>query len=76
MGLLQEVRLVSGPTNLGGITTQGDTHARALLVQSAWSIVRARSSTNPLKRWGVVRCAAARPRRGTYGEVLRARGWP
>jgi hypothetical protein len=32
MGLFQEVRLVRGMTNLGGITTQGDTHARALLV--------------------------------------------
>jgi hypothetical protein len=26
--------------------------ARALLVQSAWSILRAQSSTDPLKRWG------------------------
>jgi hypothetical protein len=37
---------------LGGITKQGNTYARALLVQSAWSILRLRSSTDPLKRWG------------------------
>jgi transposase len=35
-----------------GITKQGNTYARALLIQSAWSILRTRSSTDPLKRWG------------------------
>jgi transposase len=37
---------------LGGITKQGNTYARTLLVQSAWSILRSRTSTDPIKRWG------------------------
>lgn len=54
LGLVPEEATTGGPSKrrLGGITKQGNTHARALLVQSAWSILRARDSTDPLKRWG------------------------
>ena len=54
LGLVPGEATTGGPSKrrLGGITKQGNTYARALLVQSAWSILRARSSTDPLKRWG------------------------
>ncbi len=54
LGLVPGEATTGGPTKrrLGGITKQGNTYARALLVQSAWSILRLRSSTDPLKRWG------------------------
>ena len=41
-----------GKRRLGGITKQGNTHARTLLVQAAWAVLRSRSnSTDPLQRW-------------------------
>jgi transposase len=54
LGLVPGEATTGGPSKrrLGGITKQGNTYARALLVQSAWSILRARSDTDPLKRWG------------------------
>jgi transposase len=54
LGLVPGEATTGGPSKrrLGGITKQGNTYARALLVQSAWSILRLRSSTDPLKRWG------------------------
>lgn len=42
----------SGRRRLGGITKQGNSYARALLVQAAWSIIRTRGS-NPLKVWAL-----------------------
>jgi hypothetical protein len=54
LGLVPGEATTGGPSKrrLGGITKQGNTYARTLLVQSAWSILRARSDTDPLKRWG------------------------
>jgi transposase len=54
LGLVPGEATTGGPSKrrLGGITKQGNTYARTLLVQSAWSILRARSNTDPLKRWG------------------------
>ena len=54
LGLVPGEATTGGPSKrrLGGITKQGNTYARTLLVQSAWSILRARDSTDPLKHWG------------------------
>ena len=54
LGLVPGEATTGGPSKrrLGGITKQGNTYARTLLVQSAWSILRARDGTDPLKRWG------------------------
>jgi transposase len=54
LGLVPGEATTGGPSKrrLGGITKQGNTYARTLLVQSAWSILRSRSSTDPIKRWG------------------------
>jgi transposase len=54
LGLVPGEATTGGPNKrrLGGITKQGNTYARALLVQSAWAILRMRSGTDPLKRWG------------------------
>jgi transposase len=54
LGLVPGEATTGGPSKrrLGSITKQGNTYARTLLVQSAWSILRARDSTDPLKRWG------------------------
>ncbi len=53
LGLVPGEATTGGPSKrrLGGITKQGNTHARTLLVQSAWTILRSRSSTDPLRRW-------------------------
>jgi transposase len=54
LGLVPGEATTGGPSKrrLGGITKQGNTYARTLLVQSAWAILRSRSSTDPIKRWG------------------------
>jgi transposase len=54
LGLVPGEATTGGPSKrrLGGITKQGNTYARTLLVQSAWSILRARDRTDPLKLWG------------------------
>jgi transposase len=54
LGLVPGEATTGGPSKrrLGGITKQGNTYARTLLVQSAWSILRSRTSTDPIKRWG------------------------
>jgi len=36
---------------LGGITKHGNAHARRMLVQSAWQILRAGDADDPLRRW-------------------------
>ena len=41
-----------GKRRLGGITKQGNTYARAMLVQAAWYILRAGDKNEPLHRWG------------------------
>jgi transposase len=36
---------------LGSITKQGNSTARTMLIQAAWTIFRSRDQNNPLKRW-------------------------
>ena len=53
LGLVPGEKTTGGPSKrrLGSITKQGNTHARAMLIQSAWSILRLRHSQDPLRRW-------------------------
>jgi transposase len=37
---------------LGSITKQGNTHARRMLVQTAWLILRSRDLDDPIRQWG------------------------
>jgi hypothetical protein len=55
----------SGKRRLGSITKQGNSYVRAMLVQAAWSIVRARQSS-PLKTWTL----AVQRRRGKHVAVV------
>jgi transposase len=41
-----------GKRRLGSITKQGNSYARAMLVQAAWSILRCGEDSDPLVRWG------------------------
>lgn len=52
-GLAPSESTTGGPGNrrLGGITKQGNTHARAMLVQAAWQILRAADAEDPLRKW-------------------------
>jgi transposase len=54
-GLAPSEATTGGPLNrrLGGITKQGNTHARAMLVQAAWQIMRAASPADPLRKWAL-----------------------
>jgi len=54
-GLAPREATTGGPQNrrLGGITKQGNTHARAMLVQAAWHIMRAASPADPLRKWAL-----------------------
>jgi transposase len=53
LGLVPGESTTGGPTKrrLGGITKQGNSMARALLLQAAWSILRARDVEDPLRQW-------------------------
>jgi transposase len=53
LGLAPSEATTGGPLNrrLGGITKQGNTHARAMLVQAAWQIMRAADPDDPLRKW-------------------------
>jgi transposase len=53
LGLVPGETTTGGPTNrrLGSITKQGNRMARAMLIQSAWMILRSRHVEDPLKRW-------------------------
>jgi transposase len=55
LGLVPTERTTGGPDNrrLGGITKRGNTHARQMLVQSAWQIIRAGDKDDPLRRWAL-----------------------
>src|SRR5262249_3506138 len=54
LGLVPGESTTGGPTKrrLGSITKQGNTMARAMLIQSAWLILRSRDVDDPLRRWG------------------------
>lgn len=53
LGLVPGESTRGGPSKrrLGGITEQGNTIARAMLVQAAWHILRMRDADDPLRRW-------------------------
>jgi transposase len=53
LGLVPGEATTGGPSKrrLGGITKQGNTMARVMLVQSAWLILRSRDADDPLRRW-------------------------
>jgi transposase len=51
LGLVPGENTTGGKQRLGSITKHGNTHARAMLVQSAWLIMRAGDSDDPLRRW-------------------------
>lgn len=59
----------SGKRRLGAITKQGNSYARAMLVQAAWTILRSRSD-DPLTQWGKA-VAARRGRRVAAVAVAR-----
>jgi transposase len=53
LGLVPGEATTGGPSKrrLGSITKQGNTMARAMLVQSAWLILRSRDAEDPLRSW-------------------------
>jgi transposase len=53
LGLVPSERTTGGPgkRRLGAITKQGNTHARRMLVQAAWHILRTAPQDDPLRLW-------------------------
>jgi len=51
LGLVPGENTTGGKQRLGSITKHGNTHARAMLVQSAWQILRAGPADDPLRQW-------------------------
>lgn len=53
LGLVPGESTTGGPDKqrLGAITKHGNAHARRMLVQSAWQILRAGDADDPLRRW-------------------------
>jgi transposase len=53
LGLVPSESTTGGPDKrkLGSITKQGNSMARTMLIQAAWTIFRSRDQNNPLKRW-------------------------
>lgn len=51
LGLVPGENSTGGKRRLGGITKHGNAHARSMLVQSAWMILRARKPDDPLYLW-------------------------
>lgn len=52
LGLVPTEATTGGKRRLGGITKQGNSYLRALLVQAAWTILRASNKDDPLHLWG------------------------
>ncbi len=53
LGLVPSENTTGGKQRLGSITRHGNTHARTMLVQSAWHILRLVGTDDPLKRWAM-----------------------
>lgn len=51
LGLVPSEDSSGGKRRLGGISKQGNPYMRALLVQSAWCILRLRDTSDPIKVW-------------------------
>jgi transposase len=71
LGLVPNEHTTGGPENrkLGSITKRGNTHARKMLVQSAWQILRAGDKDDPLRRWAL---GVANKRGTTKGKKIAA----
>jgi transposase len=52
LGLVPGETSTGGKQRLGGITKQGNSYVRWLLVQAAWSILRKRGTDDGLAEWG------------------------
>lgn len=51
LGLVPSEDSSGGKRRLGSITKRGNSYLRALLVQGAWSVLRAQGNGDPLSRW-------------------------
>jgi transposase len=51
LGLCPLENTTGGRRKLGSITKQGNAYARAMLVQSAWCVIRSRDTKDPLVHW-------------------------
>jgi transposase len=51
LGLTPGEDTTGGKRRLGSITKQGNSHARRMLVQAAWQILRAGAKDDPLRQW-------------------------
>jgi transposase len=51
LGLVPGESSTGGKQRLGSITKQGNTHARRMLVQAAWLVLRTEKLDDPLYRW-------------------------
>jgi len=51
LGLVPGESTTGGKQRLGAITKHGNSHARAMLVQSAWQMLRSGAKEDPLHRW-------------------------
>ena len=51
LGLVPGENTTGGKQRLGSITKHGNSHARAMLVQSAWQMLRSGAKDDPLYRW-------------------------
>lgn len=52
LGLVPSENSSGGKQRLGAITKKGNPYLRALLVQSAWGLMRDASADDPLRSWG------------------------
>jgi transposase len=52
LGLVPGEDTTGGKRRLGAITKKGNSYLRAVLTQSAWSILRMAHQDDPLRRWG------------------------
>ena len=52
LGLVPGENSSGGKRRIGAITKEGNRYVRALLVQSAWSILRSAPADDPLRQWG------------------------
>jgi transposase len=51
LGLCPSENSSGGKQRLGSITKRGNGHARAMLVQAAWCVLRSRNTKDPLVHW-------------------------
>lgn len=66
LGLVPSEDSTGGRRRVGSITKQGNSYARAMLVQAAWCVLRLRDNSDPLKKWG----EAVAQRRGKRISVI------